>query len=457
MSIQDFKNVIRDKAYSEWFKKSAKSIFIQTSKDLRPLEEVAQKTSFLITEQDIADIGAKLAGRGLTSQELATIRNDLVASVKRKRVVVRKDNSLFFPVIDFKTGISDVLKKGFDSIPKAKIVDKKTGEEREVRVSDFYQKGHVFSIATNVAEQTRRNLLSSNAAEETKKTILPILDAVIKQLQQDDLASSNIKSIDFDLYAKYSKNPYKYIVEMQPEEVNRASGTASAPITNALRRYFDPANYVQIEKFFRTRATEDSFIQKLITSKGSPTYLQILENHLVSNLKGENKAPPTYKLPNSKISSEKIKVDTSSYSKQVKASIAKVKKLSNSIKKAAELAKVSNRNRLADSLDLNSLQSLINTHLQDVVAANMGDGNSRNTLNYRTGRLAASAKVERLSESRSGMITAFYSYMKNPYATFSEGGRQSNPKSRDPKLLISSSIREIAAQKVANRLRAVAV
>jgi hypothetical protein len=105
--------------------------------------------------------------------------------------------------------------------------------------------------------------------------------------------------------------------------------------------------------------------------------------------------------------------------------------------------------------NLVSLQNLINQQLQDVVSANMGDGNSRSVLNYRTGRLASSAKVEYMSESRAGMITAFYSYMKNPYATFSDGGRQSSPKSRDPKLLISKSIREIAATQVGNRLRAV--
>ena len=87
----------------------------------------------------------------------------------------------------------------------------------------------------------------------------------------------------------------------------------------------------------------------------------------------------------------------------------------------------------------------------------MGSGSSRTVLNLQTGRLAESAKVERLSESRAGMITAFYSYMKNPYATFSDGGQQSSPKSRDPKLLISKSIREIAATQVANRLRAVAI
>ena len=87
----------------------------------------------------------------------------------------------------------------------------------------------------------------------------------------------------------------------------------------------------------------------------------------------------------------------------------------------------------------------------------MGDGSDRRVLNYRSGRLAASANVERLSESRTGMITAFYSYMKNPYGTFESGGAQGTPTSRSPKLLIGTSIREIAATKVANQLRAVLI
>lgn len=104
-----------------------------------------------------------------------------------------------------------------------------------------------------------------------------------------------------------------------------------------------------------------------------------------------------------------------------------------------------------------SLLAIINYHLHDVVAANMGDGDSRSVLNYRTGRLATSTKAVSLSVSRDGMITVFYNYMKNPYATFSEGGRQQYPRTRDPKLLISKSIRDIAAPLVSNRLRSVVV
>jgi hypothetical protein len=106
---------------------------------------------------------------------------------------------------------------------------------------------------------------------------------------------------------------------------------------------------------------------------------------------------------------------------------------------------------------LANLQLLINSVLAKTIKQNMGAGNRKDILNLRTGRFAESVRVERMSESREGMITAFYTYMRNPYGTFSQGGRQEIPKSRDPKLLIAESIREIAAQQVKNRLRAVLV
>lgn len=113
------------------------------------------------------------------------------------------------------------------------------------------------------------------------------------------------------------------------------------------------------------------------------------------------------------------------------------------------------RNTRGQFYSLASLQNLLNSNLAQKIQENMGTGGRRDVLNYRTGRLANSAKVERMSQSREGMITAFYTYMRNPYGTFSEGGAQSSPKSRDPKLLISKSIREIAATQVSNRMRAV--
>lgn len=129
--------------------------------------------------------------------------------------------------------------------------------------------------------------------------------------------------------------------------------------------------------------------------------------------------------------------------------------------KITALPKVPLRTNQGQFYSLTSLQTLINTHLQNVISANMGDegypGGQRRILNYRTGRFAASAQVERLSQSREGAITAFYSYMKNPYQVFEPGYSMGKPATRDPKLLIGKSIREIAATKVGNKLRAVSI
>ena len=146
--------------------------------------------------------------------------------------------------------------------------------------------------------------------------------------------------------------------------------------------------------------------------------------------------------------------------KKPKSNKAEIQKLKNLVNKVKAVKKDPNKIKVelpTSIINLGNLLLFINTHLQDVISANMGEGSRKDVLNYRTGRFAQSAKVESLSQSREGMISAFYTYMKNPYATFSQGGRQQNPRSRDPKLLIGASIREIAAQQVGNRLRAILI
>ena len=142
--------------------------------------------------------------------------------------------------------------------------------------------------------------------------------------------------------------------------------------------------------------------------------------------------------------------------KNITKVITKTPVISGTIKGSSKPS-ITLRNLQGQFYSASSLMTLINEQLSKQIEKNMGTGASRTLLNFRTGRLAESAKVERISTSREGMITAFYSYMNNPYGTFSVGGAQSMPASRDPKLLISKSIREIAATKVANRMRAVLI
>lgn len=211
-------------------------------------------------------------------------------------------------------------------------------------------------------------------------------------------------------------------------------------------------------------AVQEARIKRQLTKKlsemagdieGSNTIFQdsaqVAINSVVTRLGGKAKKLK----PHSPVRGE-VPITDTGLPKIALEGISGPKKSGKSSKSAESHIKVVNTGS-GSIVPLTSLQILINTHLQDVISANMGDGDSRRILNYRTGRFAASARVERMSESRAGMITAFYDYMKYPYQTFEPGFKQGSPKTRDPKLLISLSIREIAATKVGNRLRAVLV
>lgn len=188
-------------------------------------------------------------------------------------------------------------------------------------------------------------------------------------------------------------------------------------------------------------SSQADLLDKLIQMKSSPSMVDNLIEKLGLTAVGKLKtySPKKYTKP---LSSKSTKVKQKS--KKVKVSLTNVKNSPGGSDKFS-----------GETLNLTNLQNLLNQRLHDQIRANMGTGSAKNVLNYRSGRLAQSAKVERLSESRAGMIQAFYTYMKYPYATFSNDGLQQSPKSRDPKLLISKSIREIASTTVANRMRAI--
>lgn len=174
---------------------------------------------------------------------------------------------------------------------------------------------------------------------------------------------------------------------------------------------------------------------------GSNTILDDIRVGLVATLSGK-KSPTSHNRVTSKSSS------TTSPKSNVSSNTGKIK--------PPQLRDIKGR-----FYSIAYLQVLLNTHLQDVISANMGNepwpGGQRRILNYRTGRFASTVAVERLSQSRQGAITAFYSFMKNPYATFSKGGAQGHIPTRYPERLISKSIHEIAATMVGNRLRAVSI
>ena len=188
----------------------------------------------------------------------------------------------------------------------------------------------------------------------------------------------------------------------------------------------------------------EQLAEKLVKDvRSSPTTLEDIARVYVDGLTGK-KSKSTKSEKTIPVQKTKVKLTSKKVQVKLKPSVAKTPKAKKiTIAKAQE--------------SLATLQYLINSMLAETIKRNMGDGSRRDILNLRSGRFADSAVVTKMSESREGMITAFYTYMKYPYQTFEPGYRQGRPETRNPKLLISKSIREIAAEKAANRLRAVSV
>ena len=273
------------------------------------------------------------------------------------------------------------------------------------------------------------------------------------------LLSSSIVNIEqqtlVDMTRKITATEEKIAVTFEVGAFNKFKGTIAASIKNAFTNLLDqmisdpdglPKIYNEaLKKAIKTELTKDNIKEIFPNVSASKTLKEAVKDVYTSIISGKKVAKYS---SGKKIPQQKITNNIKLTAKNLKLNSKRIPNpgSANSIRKSVE-----------EQVSLTALQNLLNASLVEQVKRNMGNGTRRDVLNLRTGRFAESVEVTRLSESRQGMITAFYTYMKNPYATFSVGGRQEYPRSRDPKLLIAKSIREIAAQQVSNRLRSVLV
>lgn len=482
MSVAEFSAALKNKAITEWFKTekaqggsaseasrkaySASNIntLVNATSDYRSAEEVASKNSFVITKDTISKILVDLKGLQPGSRDLTELTDIYFSSFATKDVGVVVDRevikvgkglpAVYFPSISFKS-ITNLVNN---------ILSLETSE-----LSKRFEKGHVVGLNTELLQVTSNRIAEINTKGTTGKALLlKELENVIEYYKRLDYDSANIQPAEnVELYASVQKSisktgVTKYLVELQPKAKNQRSADEVKATIGSIRKLFTPAGLSEkamsdlIDKLSAS-VTDPKFQQDLVNLKSSPNLLEMMANTVAATIAGKPIAQ-NYSHKNVRIASKKLpKYDLSDLRRLIKEKAAEVKELARKLRtKAPPL-----RNLAGQFYSLASLQLLINEHLPHVIAANMGNegypGGQRKILNYRTGRFATSVNVERLTQSKEGMITAFYNYMKNPYATFSEGGRQSSPKSRDPKLLIAKSIKEIAAIKVGNRMRAVLV
>jgi|APGre2960657404_1045060.scaffolds.fasta_scaffold05758_5 hypothetical protein len=312
-------------------------------------------------------------------------------------------------------------------------------------IGDFINAGHTAAFDVNdkliginmPLAQERQFLLSGKEKSEG-------LELAIADLYLDANYDIKFKQNFTEKAGKMLDMQFSFVVTMPSAfNTNTLRTQELARIKAYIGNTILPTIAEQAKNKFKGGLLDDSSIN----TGASPSLSEYINDLLVENLKG-NKSPRVVKTSTAKA---KGTVKTHALLKTDAKLTGKTK--SGGVKASANKAATSNQT----NLNLFTLTTLINSQLQDVISANMGSGNSKNVLNYRTGRFASTVQVERLTSSRDGFVTAFYSYMKNPYATFSANGRQSIPATRDPKLLISKSIREIAQQVVGSKLRAVSL
>jgi len=507
MSVAEFSSVLQSHVYKQLLKKLDNNVITNSTSSLRTSQQTAAKTDFAITKSTVQEMFYTITGKDLSPSDaesfLEAIAKPSISATGSTAggvfIKVNGQNAVKFESIGFGT-ITTKLNNVLNKYPEVKdayknaertyfdeeiaelhrtIVpedfsskqdyeltiefEKKLIQEeakRRASLGYYFNKGHVIGIATNLTKEFKNNIAKSDKLAKSQRDLLiSVLDQYISKLEKDDLASANLpNAVDQSLYANYIKSGSRYLVEMQLASKNQGAGSQEAsPALIELRKLFTPS-----EKDLTSIINNSPVLGKaLLESKGSPSFIDLLAQDLASIIRtGKKDKEKVYTSPKVLVGKKTTKIIKPKSNKQeiskLKAIKSKLQSTKSNPSKIKEVpAKIVATE--APKVNLTSLQTLINTHLQNIISANMGDGTSKNILNYRTGRFAGSAKVERMSQSRQGMITAFYSYMKNPYQTFEPGFAQGTPKSRDPKLLISQSIREIAVTRVSNQLRAQAL
>lgn len=476
MSIDQFSAAMRNHAVNSWFsnEKSAEldtkkpNVLVHGTVPYRASEGVAQKNSFIITKATIRgmleslgrDTRAtnKIFNRFLEISEGAgsNIHKELITvPIKAANGRVVDVEAVHFPRISF-DAITSVVNN---------VLDAPEGE-----ISKSFERGHVLGLATNLLSATTNRFDEEvpNTPGDTnaKELIVSQLNNVIAYYRKLDFESANLQpAATLEVYARSDKvmkatGATVYTIEFQPKAINQSSGKELAKTFGSIRELFDPKlrtnkEYRDLVDKIHKSVKDPTFRKQLLSLRSSPSLLDMINKQIRDTLAGKA-GTQEYHVPMIKVASTKSsKPDGKTIRTSAKQKIAELEKLKR------KLITPTSRSSAKGSMSLVSLQTLLNIHLQDVVSANMGDegypGGQRKILNYRTGRFAASVKVNRLSLSKEGMITAFYEYMKYPYQTFEPGFAQGNTKTRNPRLLISKSIAEIAALKVSNRMRSVLV
>jgi hypothetical protein len=347
----------------------------------------------------LSDEALKKSGTGRNSEARAFARNWVTTKQKTvpiRNLNIKNTNNNWVVVKNFRQ-----VRTLFDALRKKDLIKSGKGE---------VHRGHVVA-GTRVQAET--------AIESARATLDPgadntIVEELFKTLQnQARLAAPTIRARSIQNISAEAAELGIEIVLVMPE---LGVDNISKEEEQKLRRNFE----IELDKFV------EDYGDSIVDIANSKSYMQAIDAVIDGVIAGGKKSRKKFESKNS--------LENTSKTPKVKKPKAK---------RPLPLRDVKGRFTSAASI-----QKIIQAQLTEKIKDNMGEGGS---LVNRTGRFAESVALTNLTQSRQGTLTAFYSYMKYPYQTFERGFKQGSTR-RDPRLLISKSIREIAVKLVSRKL-----
>jgi len=299
---------------------------------------------------------------------------------------------------------------------------------------------HTEEYTTKSGEQRSRTITNIGhipGSDKLDALKSPLKSKLIDIIKNIPIGNTNLLNpLIVELNNLYNVHTFDTEYSYQREDISKPSlnRILSGTILVTLHSQERNNNLAIIEKAISLRVSElvnsKEYVEELLNSRGSNSILEDISLQITETILGK----PISKKPH------KVKKFTNSF------------KINDETKLSPISLRFRNEKGKFAKFNLTNIQSLLNYRLHDTIRKNMESP----ALNYRTGRFAHSAEVKKLSISREGMVSAFYTYMKNPYQTFEPGYAQGS-QARNPKTLISKSIREIATEIVGNKLRAISL
>jgi len=271
-------------------------------------------------------------------------------------------------------------------------------------------RGHVTAVVREAAESAARDSLQNLENAGTDPRILKIIeDRMYAKLEavQPALNYKLTRHIDNRMF----NNKLEYTIIFP--ELKKAN----------LGKKEEAALYFAVEE--ATNQFVELYKDKLVDLKGSKSIIKATSDTVTEMLIG--KGVKGYK------KTDKGRLKGKRTAKRVRTKVAVIPKL---------------RTKGGQFTSAMNIQAILDQRIKQQVQDNMGEGGA---LVNRTGRFAQSVTVEKVMQSRQGVLTAFYTYMKAPYQTFERGYAQGSLR-RDPRKLINRSIREIAMETLNHKL-----